>query len=561
MSHADNDQMISLAFSIHSAPGVYSLLIGSGVSKAAGIPTGQDVTNELLKKYAALKGVPVGTDPRKWYEESTGGKIEYSSLIDLVAPGTSERRNLLKSYFEPNEDDRAEGKKIPTSAHRAIAQLVKKEKIKMIITTNFDQLIETALREIDIHPVIIDSDDKIKGASPYVHNNCTIVKINGDYLDTRIKNTEAELAKYSNELQNYLDDVLDKFGLIVCGWSATSDLALKDSLFKRANRRYCTYWTTRTEPEDDAKRIIDHLDAQKIMIQNADDFFSELSEKIDALDAYNKSHPLSVDLAVLSTKKYLSEDKYTIKLHDLLMDEISNVKKEIASNRFDTPTSTEWDHYREMARNYESLVEMSSSIIMTIAKYGGNKNHKLITDAINHLLSIKGRDGVVVYDRLRIYPSWIIFYISGIMAIKNDQWELIRALMNDLYIRDGRGKESGLEVLNTLYLFPAGSRADEQIVRSQTRWWTPANMHLQTLLRDYFKNEFVDEDEMIECFDIFEYILALCYIDHDQAERPRTNPWAPVGSFFGGIDERKENSPPLIFLRKNVPTVTINTLC
>jgi len=44
---------------------------------------------------------------------------------------------------------------MPSPAHRAIAQLVKDGYIKVIITTNFDRLIERSLNEVGIEPTVI----------------------------------------------------------------------------------------------------------------------------------------------------------------------------------------------------------------------------------------------------------------------------------------------------------------------------------------------------------------------------------------------------------------------
>lgn len=40
------DPMIALATSAHASPGVYALLLGSGVSSATGIPTGWQVVTD-----------------------------------------------------------------------------------------------------------------------------------------------------------------------------------------------------------------------------------------------------------------------------------------------------------------------------------------------------------------------------------------------------------------------------------------------------------------------------------------------------------------------------------
>ena len=38
------DTITKLAFTIHSSPGIYALLLGSGISRDAGIPTGWMIT-------------------------------------------------------------------------------------------------------------------------------------------------------------------------------------------------------------------------------------------------------------------------------------------------------------------------------------------------------------------------------------------------------------------------------------------------------------------------------------------------------------------------------------
>jgi hypothetical protein len=43
------DPMLSLAFSVHSNKGVFALLLGSGVSRASGIPTGWEGAGQALR--------------------------------------------------------------------------------------------------------------------------------------------------------------------------------------------------------------------------------------------------------------------------------------------------------------------------------------------------------------------------------------------------------------------------------------------------------------------------------------------------------------------------------
>jgi hypothetical protein len=141
------DQTLPLAFSLHSGPGTYALLLGSGISRAAEIPTGWDVTKDLIGKLSAAVGTAQETlpDPTIWYRERYGEEPDYSRVIDRLTGSPEDRRQLLEAYFEPSAEDREEGRKLPTEAHRAVAELAARGYVRVILTTNFDKLTERAL--------------------------------------------------------------------------------------------------------------------------------------------------------------------------------------------------------------------------------------------------------------------------------------------------------------------------------------------------------------------------------------------------------------------------------
>lgn len=118
-----HDPSIGLATSIHSAPGVYALLVGSGISRAAQVPTGWEVVKDLVVKAAAASGQNP-EDPFDWYVSNHGTDPDYSSLLEQLASTPAERRNLLFAYFEPPRDNDDPQRGAPTAAHRMIARLV-----------------------------------------------------------------------------------------------------------------------------------------------------------------------------------------------------------------------------------------------------------------------------------------------------------------------------------------------------------------------------------------------------------------------------------------------------
>ncbi|MDO9035133.1 MAG: SIR2 family protein, partial [Methanoregula sp.] len=329
-----NDTLINLSFSMHSGPGTFALLLGSGISQGAEIPTGWEIVCDLIRKLATLEGEPDIDNPEPWFEEKYHEAPKYSFLIEKVAPSPTARQNLLKQYIEPTDSQREHGSKVPSQSHKSIAQLVKNGTIRVILTTNIDRLLETALGEVGITPVVIFNDDSLEGAMPYVHSPCTIIKLHGDYLDTRIKNTPDELAKYSEKMNTCLDRIFDEFGLVICGWSAKWDIALRDALYRRQNRRFSSYWAYPRNLSSEASDLKDHLRAIPLPIENADKFFQKLSENIEALQAFERPHPLSVPLAIAQVKKYLSENKYQIQLHDFVQDETNDLCVQLQSKRF-----------------------------------------------------------------------------------------------------------------------------------------------------------------------------------------------------------------------------------
>ena len=71
---------LSLAISVHSNRGVYALLLGTGLSKSSGVPTGWEIVQDLIRKLAALKGAGSPADAETWYRTVFGREPDYSEI-------------------------------------------------------------------------------------------------------------------------------------------------------------------------------------------------------------------------------------------------------------------------------------------------------------------------------------------------------------------------------------------------------------------------------------------------------------------------------------------------
>jgi len=81
---AANDQVIPAAFAVKSSPGNYALLLGSGISQAAGFKTGWGITDDLIRKIAKLSNEEITGDSEVWYETKFGNPPIFSDLFEKL---------------------------------------------------------------------------------------------------------------------------------------------------------------------------------------------------------------------------------------------------------------------------------------------------------------------------------------------------------------------------------------------------------------------------------------------------------------------------------------------
>jgi hypothetical protein len=280
------DPRTALATSMYAAPGVYALLLGSGLSSAAGIKTGWQIMVDLVRRVAVAEGEDadaVLADPTSWWTEHTGRPFGYSSVLAEVAVTPAARHAVLAEYFVPTAGDLEHGRKQPTVAHGAIARLVARGSVRVILTTNFDRLLERALEEVGISPQVISRESDLHGMAPLPHAPVTIVKLNGDYTDLDKLNTAEELSAYPERLNALLDRVLDEYGLVICGWSGEWDHALADAIARCPTRRYPTYWSVLAGLEEAGRVLAAKRDACVVKGGTADAFFDDLHDRIERL--------------------------------------------------------------------------------------------------------------------------------------------------------------------------------------------------------------------------------------------------------------------------------------
>ncbi len=522
------DPVLSLSFSVYSNKGIYALLLGSGVSRAAEIPTGWEVVLDLVRKLAHIQAEDPEPDPAAWYKDKYGTEPDYSNLLDQLAATPAERNQLLRDYFEPNEDERERGVKVPTEAHKAMAELVAGGYVRVIVTTNFDRLLEKALEAAGITPTVISTPEAVEGTLPIQHNACSIIKLHGDYLDTRIKNTPEELAEYDEVMNQLLDRIFSEYGLIICGWSADYDMALRAALERCKNHRFTTYWASRGDLGEAAQKVATLRRAQVIPIRDAETFFTDLAEKVSALDEYSRPHPLSTKLAVASLKRHLADEGHKIRLHDLVMAEVQKVREGLIHENF---LMREVRFHPEQITAKAHLCESLSEILvsmMTTGCYWGEKSHEYLwVRGLERLATIPGEEHGTSRPHFGLYPALLLLYAGGLASVASDNYSTFSALLTQAKVRQLHENQPLVSVVHPVRVMDPTREA--QKLPGMERHYTPLNDHLYDLLREPLK-EFLPEDIRYgRCFDRFEYLMAL--IHADLYERQGHSIWGPIGRF------------------------------
>ena len=508
--------MVSLASSVHAGPQTFALLVGSGISVDAGVPSGWNLMIDLVRRLAAAHGEDPEPDPISWYRQRFDSEPDYSGVLAELAPSPGDRRSLLATYFEPTPEEREEGQKLPTRAHRAIAALVANGFVKVIVTTNFDRLLETALTDERINPTIVSGPEHASGAVPIAHSGCTIVKVHGDYLSTELRNTAEELAAYHPSIETLLDEVFDQYGLIVCGWSGSWDTALRKAILRAPSRRFATYWMHRGPVAPEAEEIIANRDAIRVQISDADSAMEDLVEKVQALTEATDQRPADSAVAVAQLKRYLPDPIHHIRLHDHVIGEISTAIEQIE----DFPMSGQItaQQYGERMVSYERAMSTALKLLVNGAFFSNRVDHdQLWVRCIDRLATRSQTQSGTTPANMQQYPTLLALYALGFGAIAANRVDSIARVLAEVTV-SGRPPvpvgvaASSWKVLHHDWVNQAFHSSEPRKTPISDRLWDLLSPTMSTLVGD--------TERLADLFDEVDYLMGIAYAAHRRGRGP-----------------------------------------
>lgn len=485
-----------LATSMHAQPGVYALLLGSGVSTGAGVPTGWGVVKELVSRIASVEDLDTlsvaKSDPEQWWRDHHDGDLGYAALLEALAPTPAARQGILADFFEPTDEEREQGIKTPSMAHLAIAQLVKRGSVKVIVTTNFDRLMEQALDAVGVAPQVISRPEAVAGMKPLVHAPATVIKLHGDYLDLGSRNTPSELKAYPDEWKTLMARVLDEYGLVISGWSADWDTALVSLIDAAPNRRYPLYWDSRSSKGGNAQRLLAARSGIAIPAAGADELFVGLESNIATLDRLAEP-PLSTAMAVARLKRCLADPVRRVDVHDLVMAAVDQSGAEVQAQPLQTSTVDGEMLDNILVAHREGATQLLHLLATGVWHDTKNDHADLWVDALQRLVAQSTTpisSCTAGLERLRTYPAVLAQYVVGVAAIARRRENLMLRVLTEVRGKEGMGNR---EPVPAYELLDPGSALSDRWANALPRWGgTRRVFPMSRLLREDARPAFAD---------------------------------------------------------------------
>lgn len=268
-------------------PGYYAFLIGAGVSVCADIPLGGGIVRILRQRLLEELRREVSPDAAEdifqklgWFQDR---ETEYSEAILRAFSSDHDRQAFFRELISG---------KMPTLAHYYLASIIAHGCCNLVLTTNFDDLLEKAFASLRFDQFNVITHHT---TTEYVFSSSglvTLVKLHGHYTFPQLANLTEETRKLSGRLQSYFESLLRNYGLIVCGY-AGRDKSVMAPLEKAVRRRTMPkgmLWCIRKETDIKDSSYLRALSRAGIgnihflRIEDADSFYQDLHNRLGLSD-------------------------------------------------------------------------------------------------------------------------------------------------------------------------------------------------------------------------------------------------------------------------------------
>lgn len=514
------DPILPLSISIAEGKGVYAFFLGSGVSMEAGIPTGSDIFWETIRliRHDGSQQTDDIAQLADWLKTSEYANYTYANILQALFPSIGERHQFLAKHFAGQD---------PGPSHRAIAEMVAKGFIKVIITTNFDPLMERALDERKLPYCVVASDEDVQNATPVEHSNCWIIKLHGDYQRQSIRNTPSELASLAPAIASKFKEIADRYGLVVIGYAGADEGVM--SVLRNRFPRYTLYWLSRSgNVNADVKSLITNQDGRIMQDRNASSFLSALMRRVESYAVAPGGDTVNDVIRLVRTIAHKND---TI----MFKDELKRRQKYLAQSWPEI-----YEKFKPAAARI-SIEEMTKIAVGTLSSFSeyadGLLGMCLVILEYNRLSWLDDLLQVFQYfwdmfenidkqpgshwSELEVIPiayAGFMWWVMCSYAINNQQWTAVKKLCDYRVYRYSERSSIALKDYKSFTMRSLWTHYQKEALRVQTQ---------KEFIFDFFQNNERFRESLIQA----NFILGLLAVK----EGSRFQPWFRLFSYYEGL--------------------------
>jgi tetratricopeptide (TPR) repeat protein len=379
----------------------YCFILGAGASKQSGIPTGAELAKQWLKeieqKYDTdhfntwKKGIKLqeGNEDEK-YAEIYGKRFELNPQEGYL---------YLESIMEKVE---------PSFGYSVLSQILEKTQDKIVITTNFDCLIEDAMFIYSKKRPLIIGHESLAGYVKLHTKRPTIAKIHRDIFLSP-KNRNSELKDLEEGWKNNLSGILKYYTPIVIGYGG-NDGSLMNFLTDNKDPKtmmFWFYWEGENTPEsylpnEKIQKLVTDYNGFIIPIKGFDEMMLQINDAlgykwldkelikiaeerakayINKITTLNEKASLEIKEVIQNISEKQARDWWTIQLEIDNEPDIDKKDKMFLNGITETNNSPELisnyaiflknikKDYDKAEKHYKKALELDPTLAITIGNY------------------------------------------------------------------------------------------------------------------------------------------------------------------------------------------------
>lgn len=235
---------------------------------------------------------------------------------------------------------------------------------------------------------------------------------------------------------------------------------------------------------------------------------------------------------VPATKRYVSDDRFRVRLFETIAQETRRVLLELDGK--DVKASANWsdDEFRRRVGVYDDAFSDLCQAAGLVGRWGGTGSSEVLPHAIKRTCDCLESGGNTGWLKLQWYPTLLLFYAAGIGTVTAGRFDALKALMH-APVREAAGRHEKLVSATTDDL--SDGTQYFKLLSGLDRKYVPCSEHVHDVLNRLLDDVLYLGSDYELSFDTFEILRAIEYAHLSDRG------WGPIGRFGWRI--RHDASP------------------